>query len=317
MKLKVRETVGAVLLSAVSIPASSQHADHDQAQANQDSLQTEAMANTPHTDHEQMEMPMEMATEMEMSMEMDSSATMEDVVRDPHAYSGGYELATGPYTLESESQISLADTTNFVGLWVDRLEYVESHDTDAEEFEGHAWIGNSYNRVFLRSEIEVINDSLDRAEIDLLHSRAISPFWDLRMGVRRELGDEAGRNWASIGLVGLAPYWFEVDAHFFVGERGNTFFDLEAEYDMLLNQRLVLQPRIDIHAYGKTDREMGHGKGFSVVKAGFRLRYEIDRQLAPYFGVERVLKFGETADLLSIDQNRKDTHWLMGFLFWF
>ena len=253
-------------------------------------------------------------------MRMESTpmpAQQAGALRDPHAYSDGFERGSGPYTLADGSRISLADETYFTGLWVDRFEYVESHDTDATEFEGHAWIGDSYTRYLLRSEVEIVNDSLEVAEIDLQYSRAISPFWDLRLGLRREEKEEDGRNWASIGLVGLAPYWFEVDASLFLGENGNSLLDIEAEYDLLLTQRLVIQPRLDVHAYGKTDEVMRQGAGLSTVKAGFRMRYEFDRQIAPYFGVERVVKYGRTADLLLPDENRQDTHWLIGFKFWF
>ena len=252
------------------------------------------------------------------SMEIMQPMTSDNTgLRDPHAYSGGYVRDAGPYTLAPEYQLSLADEMVFTGLWVDRFEYVESHDIDATEFEGHAWIGDSYNRFLLRSEIEIIDDSLDVAEIDLLHSRAISPFWDLRLGARREVRDEGHRNWASIGLAGLAPYWFEVDASLFIGEGGNTLLDIEAEYDLLLTQRLVMQPRLDVHTYGKTDTVMRQGAGLSLVKWGFRMRYEFDRQLAPYFGIERVLKYGETADLLLPGEDRADTHWIAGIKFWF
>lgn len=272
----------------------------------------EETANSPEVspqDHETMHsMPSESMKLME---------TQESALRDPHAYSNGYVRDSGPYTLAPQDQLSLADETYFAGLWVDRLEYVESHDTDATEFEGHAWIGDSYNRFLLRSEIEIVNDSLEVAEIDLLHTRAISPFWDVRFGARHEIRDEGNRNWASIGLGGLAPYWFEIDASLFISDNGNTLLDIEAEYDLLLTQRLVMQPRLDVHAYGKTDEMMRQGAGLSTVKAGFRIRYEFDRQLAPYFGIEQVMRYGKTADLLLPGEDRSDTHWIAGFKFWF
>ncbi len=272
----------------------------------------EETANSPEVaahDHEAMHsMPMENTESMEIEV---------DTLRDPHAYSNGYVRDSGPYTLAPEHQLSLADETYFTGLWVDRFEYVESHDTDATEFEGHAWIGDSYNRFLLRSEVEIVNDSLEVAEIDFLHTRAISPFWDVRLGARHEVRDEGNRSWASIGLGGLAPYWFEIDASLFISDNGNSLLDIEAEYDLLLTQRLVMQPRLDIHTYGKTDEVMRQGAGLSTVKAGFRMRYEFDRQLAPYFGIEQVMRFGKTADLLLPEEDRSDTHWIAGFKFWF
>lgn len=292
--------------------AQAQHGDHGQ---HMPETQSDAAMHSDeqHQSHGPMTTTQESAAMAHDAMEQTTVAPL----RDPHAYANGYELTSGLYTLDSGSQISLADETSFTGLWMDRLEYVESHDADATEIEGHAWIGDSYNRFLLRSEVEFINDVLETAEVDLLHSRAISPFWNVQFGARREFGEEASRNWASIGFSGLAPYWFEVDASLFIGEGGNTLLDIEAEYEILLTQRLVMQPRIDIHTYGKTDAEMGHGKGLSTLKTGFRMRYEFDRQLAPYLGVERVLKYGETADLLPPGQDREDTHWIIGFKFWF
>lgn len=293
-----------------------QHSQHETATAEADAS---AGAMPGHEGHENPNAEVGTGNHeaMQMNMDMAMPAQQPGSLRDPHAYSDGFERGSGPYALANGSRFSLADETYFTGLWVDRFEYVESHDTDATEFEGHAWIGDSYTRYMLRSEVEIINDSLDVAEIDLLYSRAISPFWDFRLGYRREIRDEDSRNWASIGLVGLAPYWFEVDASLFLGENGNSLLDIEAEYDLLVTQRLVIQPRLDVHAYGKTDEVMRQGAGLSTVKAGFRMRYEFDRQLAPYFGVERVVKFGRTADLLLPDENRKDTHWLIGLKFWF
>lgn len=184
-----------------------------------------------HHEHQSHAMPEANEEQAMQTMQMESMGSMPvapGALRDPHEYSNGFVRDSGPYTLAREDQLRLADETTFTGLWVDRFEYVESHDTDATEFEGQAWIGDSYNRYLLRSEIEVINDHLHVAEIDLLHTRAISPFWDVRFGVRHEVRDEGSRNWASIGLGGLAPYWFEIDASLFLGESGNSLLDIEA-----------------------------------------------------------------------------------------
>ena len=139
-----------------------------------------------------------------------------------------------------------------------------------------------------------------------------SPFWDIRAGLHHSFGESANRDWTAIGFKGLAPYWFEVDAALHLGDNGRTAFDLEVEYELLLTQRLVLQPRLDIAAFGKTDKELGRGSGLSTIKAGARLRYEFDRQFAPYLGVERVRRFGETADLLPLGSSRTETHWVLG-----
>jgi len=240
-----------------------------------------------------------------------------DLLRDPHAYSGGYERASGPYALPSQRQVVLADETSFVGLWMDRFEYVDHENDEGAEMEGFAWMGDSYRRVLLQVQVETIEGDVEEGEVDLLYSHAVSPFWDIRAGMHRSFGEHADRDWATVGLKGLAPYWFEVDAALHLGDNGHTAFDLEVEYELLLTQRLVLQPRIDIKAFGKSDAELGRGSGLSTIKTGVRLRYEFDRQFAPYVGVERVKKFGETADLLRMALDRTETHWVLGLRYWF
>ena len=88
-----------------------------------------------------------------------------------------------------------------------------------------------------------------------------------------------------------------VDAAVYVGEQGRTAARFSGEYDMLITQRLVLQPEVEVRAYGKNDPENGIGSGLSNVEVGLRLRYEIRREIAPYVGLHWERKFGQTADL--------------------
>jgi len=118
--------------------------------------------------------------------------------------------------------------------------------------------------------------------------------------------------------TGLAPYWFELDAAAYLGAGGRTALRFEAEYELLITQRLILQPRIELNAYGKSDPDRGIGSGLSDVAAGLRLRYEITRQFAPYIGVEWVSRYGETKDLLREAGGRgSDTRLVAGVRFWF
>jgi copper resistance protein B len=299
------------------------HEEMNHEEMNHEEMNHEEM-NHEEMNHEEMnheEMNHEEMNHEEMNHEeMDHSAMTEmenDSLRDPHAYSGGYERATGPYSLPAQRQVVLADEATFVGVWMDRFELVDHEDGQGAELEGFAWLGNSYRRLLLQAQIETVEGEVEEGEIDLLYSRAVSPFWDLRAGLHHSFGESADRDWAAIGFKGLAPYWFEVDAALHLGDHGRTAFDLELEYELLLTQRLVLQPRLDIAVFGKTDIELGRGSGLSTIKAGARLRYEFDRQFAPYLGVERVRRFGETAELLPLGSSRTETHWVLGLRFWY
>lgn len=238
-------------------------------------------------------------------------------LRDPHAYSGGYVLNTGPYSLPQDPEMVLANSMNFFGLWMDRFEYRGGADEDAAELEGHAWWGNSYRRMVLKTEAGIAGGGMEEGELAIVYSHAVTAFWNAEFGARREFNEAADRNWLGLGLNGLAPHWFEIDATVYLGENGDTALELEAEYDLYLSQRLILQPRLDLTAYGDSDVELGRGSGLSSASLGVRLRYEIRRQLAPYLGVERVSRFGETADLLPVGLDRNETRWLLGVRFWF
>ncbi len=121
-----------------------------------------------------------------------------------------------------------------------------------------------------------------------------------------------------LGFEGLAPYFFEVDASIFIGENGRSAARLEAEYELMFTQRLVLSPEIEINLSGKEDPELGSGTGLTDVEAGLRLRYEIWREFAPYIGVNWTGKFGQTADYAkAAGEETSETQFVAGVRFWF
>ncbi len=322
---KVINTLAIVLALAIGLSgaAGAQDSDHQAHQAADQDLEM-PLADDSEMNHEEMnheEMNHEEMNHEEMNREAMDHSDMNEMeagsLRDPHAYSGGYERASGPYSLPEQPQVMLADEEVFAGLWMDRFELVDHENGEGAELEGYAWIGNSYRRLLLQTQIETVEGEVESGEVDLLFSQAISPFWNIRAGLHRSFGETADRDWLAIGIKGLAPYWFEVDAALHLGDNGHAAFDLEVEYELLLTQRLVLQPRIDIAAFSESDVKLGHGSGLSTIKTGARLRYEIDRQFAPYLGVERVKSFGETAGLLPLGSNQTETHWVLGLRFWF
>ncbi len=239
--------------------------------------------------------------------------------RDPHAYSGGYTLASGPYALTGTRGLRLKDEYNFGGLLVDRLERTQARDGgNATAYEMQGWFGRDYNRLVIKAEGDVAKGKLQEARTELLWGHAIATFWDTQLGVRYDSGEGPGRGWLAFGVQGLAPYWFEIDATAYAGENGRTALRLGAEYELLLTQKLILQPRIELNLYGKSDVERGIGSGLSEAQAGLRLRYEFTRQFAPYIGVERASTFGQTADLARAEGEKTgETRWVAGVRLWF
>lgn len=238
--------------------------------------------------------------------------------RDPHGYSGGFTLDKGPYASPKTPRLKLADEHSFTTMLINRFERSYDRDDNAAVYDGQAWFGTAYDRLVIKAEGDAAKGKLQEARTELLWGHAIASFWDAQVGLRHDSGTGPERTWLAFGVQGLAPYWFEVDATAYVGENGRTALRLDGEYELLLTQKLILQPRAEINYYGKSDLGREIGSGFSDGVIGLRLRYEINRQFAPYIGVEHTSKFGKTADLAHADGARTgETRWVAGVRVWF
>lgn len=178
--------------------------------------------------------------------------------------------------------------------------------------------GGDTDKLWLKSEGEGgFGDKVDDAEVQALYSRAIAPFFDLQAGVRHDFAP-FGRNYAVLGVQGLAPYRFEVDAALFLSDRGDVTARIEAELDQRLTQRLILQPRTEINVAAQDVPELGIGTGIDTLSLGVRLRYEIIREFAPYIGVEQNWRVGNSADFARARGDATSTtHFVAGIRLWF
>lgn len=200
----------------------------------------------------------------------------------------------------------------------DRLEAVDLDHGRGEAWEAQAWIGSDLNRVWLRSEGEREGGRTEAADLEVLYGRSVSPWWDVVAGVKHDFKPGDSRDWAAFGVQGLAPYKFELSATAYVGESGATAATVEAEYEVLLTNRLILQPRVEVEAFGKDDAARGLGSGLSTMEAGLRLRYEFTRQFAPYVGLAWERAYGGTADHRRVEGEAiEDTRFVAGLRLWF
>lgn len=255
------------------------------------------------------DMQMDGGQEMDMNMNMQGGAAPDDA-RDPHAFSDGY-------THDEKYPLQLADEKYFGMLMFDQLERVDAVNPFTA-FSARAWIGRDYDKLAFMAEGDVVNGKLDESLSGIYWQHAVSTFWDTQLGVRHDGGMEKNRNWLGFGFQGLAPYWFEVRAMAYLGENGRTALGFEADYEMLFTQQLILQPSIEVNAYGKADQENNLGSGVADVTAGLRLRYEFTRQFAPYVGIEWTKLYGGTADIAqSLSEKTNEARWVAGLRFWF
>lgn len=184
---------------------------------------------------------------------------------------------------------------------VDLLEAAPARDGVPLTLDASGWWGGDVNRLWVRLESELEAESGDgEAQAELLYGRLVSPFWDAVVGLRvdhRWEGEPATRAHLAVGLVGLAPYWFELQPTLYLSQDGHLSAQVEVEYELLVTQRLVLQPRLELQAVAGDAPEFGVMTGLTDLELGARLRYELRREFAPYVGLVWHRKLGETADL--------------------
>jgi copper resistance protein B len=192
---------------------------------------------------------------------------------------------------------------------LDQFEHAQGGGASATDWEAEAWIGRDFDKFWLRSE-GGREDGYTDARLEAFWDHAFASYWDWQLGARHDFGsgpnrplpaipglrgtgDPARRDWAAFGVQGIAPYWFEIEATAYVGDGGRTALRLRAQYELLLTQRLILQPEFEANLYGKRDRARGIADGLSDAGLGLRLRYEIRREIAPYIGIVRKQRFGD------------------------
>lgn len=172
-------------------------------------------------------------------------------------------------------------------LQADRLEFQTNEGARRFLWEGQGWVGTDFNRLWLKTEGEHLFEEGKTAdsEIQALYSRPMSSYFDVQAGVRQDFTSGARRTFGVVGMQGLAPYWFEIDAALFISNNGDLSTRLETEYDLRFTQRLILQPRLEVNFAFQDLPRLGIDAGLTSAELGSRLRYELSRQFSPYAGV--------------------------------
>ncbi|MCF6254052.1 MAG: copper resistance protein B, partial [Thiomicrorhabdus sp.] len=199
--------------------------------------------------------------------------------RDPLASSDGYEYR-GMAGWEETDEISISK------IIVDQLEYRSGSKENLQRWDIQGWLGTDYNKFWFKFEGDTpVGKSEGELELQALYSRAVSAYWDMQMGARFDRiyggGSSNNRVLGVFGFQGLAPYWFEVEPAVFIDDEGNFSARLVATYDLLLTQRLILQPRTEFNLSANNVPKFGVGKGLNDLQLALRLRYEFTRKIAP------------------------------------
>jgi copper resistance protein B len=214
--------------------------------------------------------------------------------------------------------MEMDDRGRFGKAMLDRLEWRDVDGAAALEWDAAAWYGGDYDKLWVKTEGEHRAGKTEDARAELLWDRIIMRWWSVQAGVRQDFGEGPSRTWAAVGAQGLAPYFFDVEATAYVGENGRTAARISSEYNLLLTQRLVLQPEAELNLYGKDDPGRRIGSGLSDMQVGLRLRYEFRREIAPYVGLVWTRRFGKSADFARLSgEDSNDVQALAGLRIWF
>ena len=209
---------------------------------------------------------------------------------------------------------------NAVGYYVlfDQLEWQAGEGAAGINIDTRGWVGRDRDRLWFRAEGDGEGGRVGEAQAHVLYGRQFARWWDVIAGVRQDFRPGSPQTWAAFGVQGLAPYWFEIEATGYVGASGRTQARFEIEYELLFTNRTILQPLFEAEVFGKSDPERGIGAGLSTTDLGFRLRYEIRREVAPYIGVTWRNKWGKTADFAEeAGEDTAGARFVAGLRLWF
>lgn len=211
------------------------------------------------------------------------------------------------------------DERIYVHGLLDQFEGRFGSGDDEFRWGGQAWIGTDTNRLWLKSEGSVgqggkVKDGIHEA----LYDRPISTYFDVQAGIRYDIDSDPSRGWLAFGIQGLAPQFFDVEATAYASDSGHLATRLKASYDLLITQRLILQPEVEVNLYSKSDPGRAIGPGLSDLDTGLRLRYEFSRKFAPYVGVTYQDKFGGTAAFARREEESvNDVRFVVGIRSWY
>lgn len=303
-----------VSVSSVFVGITSAAEEMDHSKMDHGSMGTMDHSKMGAMDHSSMNMDQSQMEGMDHStMNMDAGATTTSRTPIPVLTDADREAAFPPLGGHGVHDKKL---NSFILL--DKFEYQDADNGSALSWDAKGWIGGDVDRLWLRSEGERTNGVTESAELQALWGHSIGPWWDVVTGVRQDFKPGSPQTWGALGIQGMALYNFETEATAYIGENGQTAARLEGDYDILLTNRLILQPTAEANFYGKNDPQRGIGSGLANTEVGLRLRYEIVREFAPYIGVTWNRSYGKTADLASDEgEDTNEARFVAGIRMWF
>ncbi len=220
--------------------------------------------------------------------------------------------------LPASMPVSAQETDlTYYGITFEQAEYRYRVDNESDlvVWSGDAFIGTDDWKFRVQSEAERVlrNNTFEKLEHQFLVQTPISTFFDVKAGIRADTPKGPDRFYGVVGIQGLAPQWFEVDVDMFLSEDGEFSARLDADYELLLTNRLILTPTAEVNVGWTNDAGIGEGSGLRDIELGLRLSYDlIDRTVAPYVGLSYERSFGRTASFARREGEDIDALFIVG-----
>lgn len=211
---------------------------------------------------------------------------------------------------------------NTLFVLLERFEYSPGNAARPVFLDGRLWYGGAYQRVWLRTEGDqttALGNNVGEGDAQLLYGRLVAPYWDAVIGVRvdQSWGAESdGRAHLAIGFIGLSPYRFELEPTLFISQTGDVSARFEAEFPVLITQKLVAEPLLEVNAALQGVPRFGVRSGLNDYELGLRIRYEFRRELAPYVGWSRTRRFGSGGEVSGEPSSNVGTRLVVGIRLW-
>lgn len=237
------------------------------------------------------------------------------ILRNPD-YSNGYNNKHGSQFDSSVSNHHMMSNPDIFALDLEKFELIKLGNNSSAQYDLKLWYGNDDNRIFIENEGTVERQHWSEASTSVSWWRPLSPFWNTLAGIKQDYGNQQlNQFWLGAGITGLAPYWLDVEAKLWLSRKGQTELELHGSYDGYITQKMVVKPEITLIAFGKNEPQNHQGAGLAEFKTGFRLRYDITPQFAPYIGWQYHRMLGNTADFTTDDESENSA--IIGLHFWY
>jgi len=231
------------------------------------------------------------------------------------ASSGTSVNANGP-----EMQGPIMGDEIFTHVLFNQLEGRTDGSDSEMRWDGEGWIGMDMNRAWFKSEGFATNGTVSDGDIEALYDRPLPRlrYFDGQVGVREDIASGPHRTWLALGIEGLAPGFFQFEPTVYFRDGGHVAGRITTSYDLLITQRLIAQPELQMDFYSKSDSQRLTGTGLSDIDTGIQLRYDFSRKFAPYVGFAYNGKFGGTATFARrAGESVLTSGFIFGFRVWY